>query len=115
MRPLCFLPHRSSSHRPRSVAHLNPRLLNSTVLITLTPEHVVSAAGTLWQAPGDQTAEAEGHRRADGPIGEVASCMETSDPLFAPDSQPLSPPQPEMTRHDNTRTALRALAARRIG
>src|ERR1039457_1397380 len=38
-------------------------LLNSTVVITLTPEHVLSAAGTLWQAPGDQTAETEGHRR----------------------------------------------------
>jgi hypothetical protein len=38
-------------------------LLSSTVLITLTPEHVRSAAGTLWQAPGDQTAETEGHRR----------------------------------------------------
>jgi hypothetical protein len=37
--------------------------LNSTVLITLTPEQVLSAAGTLWQAPGDQTAETEGHRR----------------------------------------------------
>src|ERR1017187_9521080 len=37
--------------------------INSTVLITLTPEHVLSAAGTLWQAPGDQTAETEGQRR----------------------------------------------------
>src|ERR1019366_3489177 len=35
MRPLCFLPHRSSSHRPRSVAHLNPRLLNDASLTTL--------------------------------------------------------------------------------
>ena len=47
-----------------------PKLINSTVLITLTPEHVLSAAGTLWQAPGDEASETECYRR--DRVGDVA-------------------------------------------
>src|SRR5665213_3570601 len=35
---------------------------NSTVLIMLTPEHVLAATWTLWQAPGEQATETECHR-----------------------------------------------------
>ena len=45
-------------------------LTNSTVLIMLTPEHVLAATWTLWQAPGEQATETECHRR--DRVGDVA-------------------------------------------